>query len=197
MRLISSSLLSNEIFIPYITFSCCNSLARNLSYLCRRIKPLISNFERLISEGNMLKVLVSIPVLLTIGMLSVGSAQAKPELTQPPCTGICKKAPPQSRNVGRALLDQRFAVVNSNGTLARGNGVVSTSQLSTTAYQVIFNRNVTGCAYTATVGKPGSGATEGLAMVAARSGNANGVFVNTRDSKGNGASRDFHLLVTC
>ncbi|HEY9828789.1 MAG TPA: hypothetical protein V6D19_25500, partial [Stenomitos sp.] len=125
------------------------------------------------------------------------NVQAKAETSQPPCTGICKKVPPQTRTTSRALLDQRFAVVNIDGTLARGNGVISASKVSSTGYQVIFNRNVTACNYTATVGQPGTGATEGFAMVASRAGNVNGVFVNTRDAQGNGAARSFHLLVSC
>ncbi|HEY9823910.1 MAG TPA: hypothetical protein V6D19_00565 [Stenomitos sp.] len=127
----------------------------------------------------------------------MGHAQAKPEGSQPPCTGECKKVPAQSRS-GRALLDQRFAVINSNGTLARGNGVSSSTRLGTGIYQVIFTRNVTACTYNATVGQPGNGSTDGFAMTAARAGNVNGVFIDTRDAlTGNRNDRSFHLLVSC
>jgi hypothetical protein len=145
----------------------------------------------------MLKLLVAIPAALTIGMLAMGDAQAKPVGSQPPCTGECKNVPASSRS-GRAILDQRFAVVNSNGTLARGNGVASSTRLITGAYQVIFTRNVTACAYTATVGQPNTGSTDGFAMTALRSGNVNGVFVDTRAAlTGARADRSFHLLVSC
>jgi hypothetical protein len=145
----------------------------------------------------MLKLFVAIPAALVIGMLAMGNAQAKPVGTQPPCTGECKEVPPKARS-GRAFLDQRFAVVNINGTLARGNGVSSSSRIGTGQYQVIFTRNVTTCAYTATVGQPGNTSTDGFAMTALRFGTVNGVFVDTRAAlTGSRSDRPFHLLVSC
>jgi hypothetical protein len=94
-----------------------------------------------------------------------------------------------------------FAVVNSNGTLARAwpiNGTTS-SRLSTGAYAVDFYENVTGCAFLATGGQPGVGSTQGIvANVAALSGNVKGVWVDTSLST-TGALVDapFHLQVDC
>ena len=43
-----------------------------------------------------------------------------------------------------------WAVVNQNGTLARGSRVTAVTWLGTGRYEVTFDRNVTGCAYIAT-----------------------------------------------
>ena len=51
---------------------------------------------------------------------------------------------------------QKYAVVNSSGTLVRGANAVSASRLSTGTYVVTFDADVTGCAHNATVGQPGS-----------------------------------------
>jgi hypothetical protein len=50
-----------------------------------------------------------------------------------------------------------WAVVNSNGTLVRGVSVTQTSRIDTGDYRVTFNRDVSGCAYAATL----AGALEG------------------------------------
>jgi hypothetical protein len=91
------------------------------------------------------------------------------------------------------------AVVDSAGTLARGNHVVSTAHLGTGAYEVIFDRNVFGCAFTASLGTTGAGnvANPGQITVAGRAGNSHGVFVRTVDRAGNSADYPFHLAAMC
>lgn len=91
-----------------------------------------------------------------------------------------------------------WAVVNgADGTIARSFATTSSARFSAGNYEVIFDRDVTGCAYVATVGNPGAGVTSGYADLAARSGNPNGVFVETRDTAGALADRNFHLQVAC
>jgi len=93
-----------------------------------------------------------------------------------------------------------WAVVNSNGTLARGRGATSAGSLGVDGqYQVIFNRDVAGCAYVATLGDAvASTGAEGVVTVAPRSGNANGVFVQTYNVlTGTEADLPFHLAVLC
>jgi hypothetical protein len=92
-----------------------------------------------------------------------------------------------------------FAVVNANGTLARGFRAVSSSKLTTGRYQVIFNRDVSRCAFVATIGLSGSvgAATPGEITVVGRAGNPNGVFVTTHNSGGAFADNGFHLAVHC
>jgi hypothetical protein len=64
----------------------------------------------------------------------------------------------------------------------------------------VFDRDITNCAYNATVGRPGVdvGPAIGYALVANWQGNpTNGVIVFTKDIAGAGADRGFHLTVTC
>lgn len=91
------------------------------------------------------------------------------------------------------------AVVNSNGTLARGAGVKSSKHLlGPGAYQVIFTRKVNRCAYEATLGDASNGsAPVGQIGVATRFHHKNGVFIFTTDSTGNPTDLPFHLLVIC
>ena len=66
-------------------------------------------------------------------------------------------------------------------------------------YQVIFNRDVRGCAYFATVGGPTAAAPpgNGLISVSSLGSNVNGVDVTTENQNGVNANRPFHLLVIC
>ena len=102
--------------------------------------------------------------------------------------------------------DTLWAVVNTNGSLARNSeGVASAERLDATLasgdYAVVFDRDISQCAYQATVGRPGvnSGPQPGLAQVANWGDDPdNGVIVFTKDQNGVGTeTRGFHLLVTC
>lgn len=92
-----------------------------------------------------------------------------------------------------------FAVVNSDGTLVRRCGAVSSTRIAGGQYEVIFNRNVRACAYVATIGLSGSvGASDpGEITVVGRNSNVSGVFLTTHDSSGTRADRGFHLTVHC
>ncbi|MDW5329763.1 hypothetical protein [Plantactinospora sp. KLBMP9567] len=97
-----------------------------------------------------------------------------------------------------ATAQGHFAVVNANGTLARGFGAVSSSRLTTGQYQVIFIQNVAASAFTATIGLTGSVGTSppGEIAVVGRAGVPAGVFVQTWNSSGVPADRAFHLHVS-
>jgi hypothetical protein len=90
-----------------------------------------------------------------------------------------------------------FAVVNDDGTLARGFGAFSSQKIATGTYQVVFNWITFQGAYTATLGRnDGSGLSLPGFVIANRFGNAqNAVVVVTRDIAGNYADRPFHLAV--
>jgi hypothetical protein len=90
-----------------------------------------------------------------------------------------------------------YAVVRSNGTLARGFEAVSAAHLGTGVYQVIFAHDITGSAYLGTLGlDTDSGESPaGQIAVVGRFDIANGVFVQTFDAAGNPADRGFHLAV--
>ena len=96
-----------------------------------------------------------------------------------------------------------FAVVDSDGTLVRGSSsVVSASRTGSSSgnYQVIFNKDVTGCGFVATIGQIGSSgvALPGAISVAGLSANpVNGVFIQTTGFDGSSSDRPFHLSVVC
>lgn len=91
-----------------------------------------------------------------------------------------------------------FAVVQLNGVLIRGKGVVTARQLSEGNYEVIFSSPITSCAFTGTVGETGfSNFARGQISVQGRAGTNNGLFVSTSSSSGIVASRPFHVVVTC
>lgn len=102
--------------------------------------------------------------------------------------------------------DMLWAVVDANGTLVRSSDGVASAELLDGAipagdYAVVFDRDISECAYQATVGRPGVnvGPAAGFAQVANWTDDPDhGVIVFTRDQNGGGVeNRGFHLLVTC
>jgi hypothetical protein len=94
--------------------------------------------------------------------------------------------------------DSRFASVTAAGVLARGRSVTSAARTSEGRYQVIFNRDVRGCVFSATIADAGAAAPpQGEIGASALSSNVNGVAVRTENSAGNPADRPFHLIVPC
>jgi len=94
------------------------------------------------------------------------------------------------------------AVVTGAGVLARGRGVSSVVRTGAGRYQVVFDRDVRGCVYTATVGDvSAAGPGTGTASVASNAANANAVNVRTVAYNAGGnpvdENRPFHLLVSC
>ena len=90
-----------------------------------------------------------------------------------------------------------YAVVNSNGTLARGHHAVRSDRLGRGQYVVIFDSNVRHGAYIATIGLSGSTqfSPPGQITVAGRLNNINGVFITTSDAGGKPTDLGFHLGV--
>ena len=96
-----------------------------------------------------------------------------------------------------------FAVVNAGGQQVRARGTTSAARTAEGRYQVIFNRDVRGCGYYATIGGPTAAAppVSGQVMVSSLASNVNGVEIRTNDgddpNPGNPVNRPFHLLVLC
>lgn len=92
-----------------------------------------------------------------------------------------------------------FAVINADGSTARGFQVASSQAFGNGFYEVIFSQDVTGCAYVATVGEAGSTGvpSPGQIVVIGRAGTPNGVFVATTDSAGNPEDHGFHIAIHC
>ena len=94
----------------------------------------------------------------------------------------------------------RFAVVNAGGQLVRGRDVSSVARTGDGRYQVIFNADIRGCAYFATVGDASAAAPPQNSQISVSSlgTNANGVAVRTENgNNGSEANRPFHLIVMC
>jgi hypothetical protein len=94
------------------------------------------------------------------------------------------------------------AVVSGPGQLVRGRGVVSVARTGAGRYQVIFDRDVRGCVYVASVGDTSAaGPPTGTASAASLASNVNGVAVRTVSYNAGGNpvddNRPFHLVVNC
>jgi len=90
-----------------------------------------------------------------------------------------------------------WAVVATNGSMARGSHVTSTDKVAAGQYVVVFDRDVKACAYVGSLGGIAAESMLGQISVTRRSINANGVFVRTLDSTGASTDKSFHLAVFC
>ncbi len=74
-----------------------------------------------------------------------------------------------------------FSVVNAGGQQVRARGTTSAARTAEGRYQVIFDRDVRGCAYYATVGGPTAAAPpdNGQITVSGLASNVNGVDIRT------------------
>jgi hypothetical protein len=93
----------------------------------------------------------------------------------------------------------RFAVVNAGGQGIRGRGTTSVARTAEGRYQVIFDADIRGCAYYATIGGPTAAAPpdNGQITVSGLGSNVNGVDVRTTGANGNDTNKPFHLVVLC
>ena len=97
-----------------------------------------------------------------------------------------------------------WAVVNSDGSLVRGSADTTAGQLFKPgidgSYEVDFGIDVSQCSLLAGLGRTDAANLDPLSGeigTAYRSGNAEAVYVKTRDSSGAAADRSFHLAAIC
>jgi hypothetical protein len=93
-----------------------------------------------------------------------------------------------------------IAVIKANGAKARGAHVTSSAKTTPGKYDVVFDRDVSACSYTATVGTTINGGQIGDPVVittATRPGNVNGVALAIRNVDGHPQNEPLHLIVTC
>lgn len=120
-------------------------------------------------------------------------------------SGSVGKRAIRARGVGNSELGRTrayglrlWAVIDTNGSRVRGSGVTSTTRAAPGAYHVVFNQDVTGCGYLATLGRTGAQVAQGGEIgTGGLPGTPNGVWVRTRDSAGNLTDRSFHIAITC
>ena len=119
------------------------------------------------------------------------------------------------RAIKESALERFWAVVNLNGVLVRGEGLAEGAAAgkipNQSQYYVIFNRDVSSCAYQATIGSPGTSPPnqDSQITVSALAGNVagvsipnnashvNGVHVRTADGMNNEMPKPFHVAVIC
>jgi hypothetical protein len=92
-----------------------------------------------------------------------------------------------------------WAVVNSDGTLARhSRDITGVVRLTTGQYRVFARGNVRNCAYEATAGASGlSAPPRTYADVAQGFFDTRSAFVETYDSMGTRVDSDFYLAILC
>jgi hypothetical protein len=93
----------------------------------------------------------------------------------------------------------RFTVVNAGGQQVRGRGTTSVARTAEGRYQAIFDADVRGCGYYATIGGPSAVAPpdNGQITVSSLGSNVNGVDIRTTGANGSDANKPFHLVVLC
>jgi hypothetical protein len=98
-----------------------------------------------------------------------------------------------------SFAENLWAVVTLNAnhsiTVTRSKGVTEASKLGTGVYKIQFNRDVSGCAYSATIDQSFPGFISGV--VGPFFATEREVVVSTYDPDGNDADRPFHLVVFC
>jgi hypothetical protein len=123
--------------------------------------------------------------------------QACQDTTSPPVVPTETPSGSPELDAAAALTAPRlWAVVNANGTLARGSRVTSVSHAPGSGqYEVTFNRNVRTCAYVSTTRKAFTQAIQ--SYTAGGHLSANGVFVEIKNQGGGLMDGPFNLVVTC
>lgn len=141
---------------------------------------------------------------------SVGGTEAGQILVNGP--GVNTKAVPfQTNAAGRVAnlnadqvdgqdadtLRASFAVVSSAGTLIRNGGVTTIAVTATGEYRLTLAKDVSQCAYQATIAE-GNSSEPPLGLVSAAAGpEKNTVQVFTYDIDGTKAAKPFHVSVDC
>jgi hypothetical protein len=101
-------------------------------------------------------------------------------------------------NTANGLAGEYFAVVNPDGTLARGTANVSSQRSNTGQYYVSTDRNVASCFYVAALGGTPTADTSGqIAALLDPAFSTNAVFVVTRNTAGSTADKTFTLHIRC
>lgn len=91
-----------------------------------------------------------------------------------------------------------FAVVGSNGSLARDSGVASSAIVGTGHYRVTFLTILYSCSFQATLGTTSDGSqAAGSAEVVAPPATGNAVNVTTVNATGVATNASFHLVAAC
>jgi hypothetical protein len=101
-------------------------------------------------------------------------------------------------NIANSVAGEYFAVVNPDGTLARGTANVSSQRANMGQYYVSIDRDVAQCFFVATLGGTATANTTGqIVALVDPTFSSKAVFVVTRDSGGSTGDRTFTLHIRC
>jgi hypothetical protein len=92
---------------------------------------------------------------------------------------------------------QMFAVVNADGSIARGKGEGAVARTSLGVYRIGFLRNLMQCGYVASVGGTSTELATGIANVTRLVGQSGVLIVRTFSLTGAAADRPFHIYIDC
>jgi hypothetical protein len=91
-----------------------------------------------------------------------------------------------------------WAQINADGTADNWKGMTGNGAVGGGRYNISFNRDITECAYSATIADNGVFITDpSFIFVGPAVGNNNMLIVQTWNSQGVGANRPFHVVVFC
>ena len=152
----------------------------------------------------MRKIALLLSSLAATAAIGVGIASAAASTPAPQSNA----SPPGVRLLQRALPTCRpgtvlWAVVNSDGTLARASRPGTTSRIAPDGgpgdYEVMFNLNIRNAAYVVSPGSAGAlgVAPSGETSVQGDNDNIGGVFIGLRDHTGAPLTDGLHLVVAC
>lgn len=135
---------------------------------------------------------------VALGIILIATSAIAGE-NDPPRGSRAGKPRVADQTLGVAILS---AVVSSDGSLVRGSGALSSSNLGSVgngSFEVVFDRSVTDCTYVASTGGTATSGNPdpGMANVTRRAGDESAIFVITRDETGTLADLDFHVIVFC
>ena len=131
--------------------------------------------------------------LLTI---SLSFAQQPP--TPPAAKALQESAAPSAAGTLGVDTKTYSAIVGAAGVLHLGPAGSSATLLSPGTYEVDFPSDVSLCVYTATIGtSPASFLVPAIVTVTPRSGNADGIYVQTFSINGTAENHPFNIHVQC
>jgi hypothetical protein len=99
----------------------------------------------------------------------------------------------------RSLIEpEYFAVVAGNGQLVRGRGVAAAARISQGTYNIVFEQDVSACAFLGTIGGRGGLPPEARFITTDLAGSMKAVVVQVWSADGRTlADMTFHLFIKC
>jgi hypothetical protein len=148
----------------------------------------------ILALGLVIALAVAIPALA--GSADQASKSATVQTTAKKALKKAKKANQRLNALGVATV--YYAVVDGNGTLARGSTGTSSSRVATGLYQVNFPKDISQCAWVTSIGGPaGTPVPPGETHSSLAPGSTTSLLQQISNSTGVLADRPFHVIVTC